>query len=96
MEILIFILNCYLLSLYYIGVPILVAYNAKAIYKGICGGNGIPQPNEVFRGLAMLAFWLEVGSFLFLEKPLDLAFMGLLLGVVGISSFAPDKKMAKH
>lgn len=85
-----------ILALFYI-IPLIVGYIKKVdIWRGICGGNGTPQPNELVRGITMLAIWIEYGQILFFGATLNLPFLGLLLGVLGISTFAKDKEMKSH
>jgi hypothetical protein len=85
-----------ILSFLYFLIPLVTGWFKRiTIWKGICGGNGIPQPNEIVRALAGWAFYFNVGLILFFSFPLDLAFLGLLLGVVGITSIAPHIKMKK-
>jgi hypothetical protein len=90
------VISYIILAIYYL-VPLYVIFLKRVdVWKGICGGNGIPQPNELVRGITMLAIWIEYGRVLFFNTELDIAFLGLLLGVLGISSFAPHKEMKSH
>ena len=56
------------------------------IWKGVCGGNGIPQPDEFIRFAATIVFICDCGLVMFLHKEVSLPFMGLVVGTIGITS----------
>lgn len=66
------------------------------IWKGICGGNGIPQPNELVKFFATYIYVFDSGLYMLLDKPVDIAFMAMTLGTIGVTAVSsnPFKKKA--
>lgn len=74
--------------IYILFLSVVVGLNWKGVWKGICGGNGIPQPNELIKAVALLFVALESGLHMFEDKKVDLPYVALMLGVLGISTYA--------
>ena len=74
--------------IYCILIAIFTVINWGSIWKGVCGGNGIPQPNEIIKMFAVYIYALDCGLHMFEAKDIDIMFMGLNLGVLGITSFS--------
>lgn len=66
----------------------IVGWKWNLVWKGICGGNGIPQPNELIKAVALLFVALESGLHMFEGKTVDIPYVALMLGVLGISTYA--------
>lgn len=76
-----------IIKIFYFIFPIIVGFfKAKSIWKGICGGNGIPQTDELAKALSLMSFWIECGLYMFFDSELNISYLILLLGVLGISS----------
>lgn len=54
----------------------------KGLWKGVCGGNGIPQPDEWIRFVATVVFIWESGIVMFMHQESDIPFMVLILGAI--------------
>lgn len=77
----------YAMFLYTLGFHLFLKWRWKLIWKGICGGNGIPQPNELIKFFAVYVYVIDSGLYMFLNKTVDIPFMVMTLGVVGITTF---------
>lgn len=81
-------LNYILFTLYLlIGVGIAIG-KAKSIWKGYCGGNGVPQSDELIKLAITIALYFEFGQIQFLGREADYAYLGMQFTVLGISAFS--------
>lgn len=87
------ILDLVMYSLYYGICAFIGVYYWRDIWKAACGGNGIPQPEELAKLVALIAFTVDVNEILFRDKETDVVFMGMILGVMGVSSLPKNIKI---
>lgn len=76
-----------MLGTYFIIGFLIVILNRKSIWKGICGGNGVPQPDELIKVAVLIALYYEFGEIQFLNSNVDYAYLGMQFTVLGISAF---------
>jgi TctA family transporter len=75
------------LIVYFLIGLIVVTFNKKSIWSGICGGNGAAQPDELAKVIALLIIFFDFGWIIFLDKPVDYGFTAMLLGMLGITAY---------
>lgn len=63
-------------------------FKAKSIWKGYCGGNGVPQSDELIKLVVTLALTLEFGQIQFLHEPVDYGYLAMQFTVLGISAIS--------
>lgn len=61
-------------------------FKAKSIWKGYCGGNGVPQSDELIKLAVTIALYFEFGQIQFLHEKPDYAYLGMQFTVLGISA----------
>lgn len=69
----------------------ILVYKRKDIWKGICGGNGIPQTNELVKMTSTIAIVYEFSGILFLHYPADYGLLGTCAAIVGITGINFNK-----
>ena len=88
------ILDNFFFVLFFISQLFIIYIKRKEIWKGLCGGNGIPQPNELIKMSAWLAMNFEFALHLFFKEELDIAFLtflGVILGISNLTSLLSEK-----
>lgn len=58
----------------------------KDIYKAACGGNGIPQPNELIKLFSVYIFTIYGNEVIHGSIVFDLSFGICLLGAIGVAN----------
>ena len=76
---------------YYITILIFSIKHRKDIYKAACGGNGVPQPNELIKLFAVYSFCIYSNEVIFGGLPFNLEFGLMLLGAIGIANLGKFK-----
>lgn len=78
----------YICAILYLTFSLLIVIpNRKSIWKGICGGNGAAQPDELAKVIALLIIFFDFGMIIFFDKAVDYAFTAMLLGMLGITAY---------
>lgn len=62
-----------------------IIYRHKELYKAACGGNGIPQPNEVMQLAAPFLFFSHFIEFQYGGQVFNWEFCGILMAITGVS-----------
>jgi hypothetical protein len=83
------------LSLFFIIQIFIIFLKRFSIWKGVCGGNGVPQPNEVIKISAFLTINFEWAQVMFLHYPSDIETLISAATIIGITSF-PNLKNIKN
>ncbi len=77
---------------FYIFIAIMITiFNRKSIWKGICGGNGAAQPDELVKAVIVIIFYFDVGLIVFLHEQPDYILLAYLLGMLGLQQFITNK-----
>ena len=69
---------------------IIIVVKRHAVWKGVCGGNGIPQPHEMIRISAFLFMNMELAQIVFVHAAPDysvLVFLGVIIGISELKQF---------
>lgn len=82
------------LMLFFI-IQTVILYNKRySVWKGVCGGNGIPQPNELIKISAFLILNFEWAQTVFLHYIPDYEILISASGIIGLTSI-PQLKSIK-
>ena len=84
-----YIVNYYL---YYAIIGYVAIRNWKVIWKGICGSNGIPQPNELAKFVGLGGLIIAVNEILFMQRVPNIQFLMVLLGLIGVGNIGALKR----
>lgn len=83
---------------YYLAYAFLIwvsSVNREAIWKAACGGNGIPQPNELAQLASFYIYTLYCIEVLYNSREPDILFIVTICGVIGVTNLTNPKNNAK-
>lgn len=71
---------------YYFYIVVFTFKHRKAIYKAACGGNGMPQPNELAKLFSVFALPIYINEIIHYHVVFDVNIGLFLLGCIGIAN----------
>lgn len=85
------IINNFVYFAYYFYIIIFTLLHRRDIYKAACGGNGIPQPNELVKLFSAYGLTIYINESIHSHVEFDLNLGIFLLGCIGIANLGKFK-----
>lgn len=71
---------------YYVFIIIFTLKHRKDIYRAACGGNGMPQPNELVKLFSVYSLIIYSNEVIHSNVEFNLNFGGFLLACIGVAN----------